>query len=56
MLRIFIDDIELTQAQLNACIPVLNANYTTKEEFKDNCIKAMSDAGCPLYEPQGKGI
>lgn len=44
-------DIVLTQEQLNAITPVVNENMQKPMKlgiFKEKCLQAMIDAGCPL--------
>lgn len=46
---------ELTQEQLDAIVPVINAHMIgriSKKKFEPACIEAMDKAGCPLIQDE----
>ena len=47
MLRIYLDDVLLTQEQLDAVTSIIIHPFT-KDKFKERCIEAMQLAGCPF--------
>ena len=57
-MEVVINDIPLSQAQLDAIVPVLNEamqKRMSKKVLEAKCIEAMANAGCPLVA-HGNGV
>ena len=52
-MKIILQGKELTQEQLDAVLPVINARMIGRialRKFESACLEAMDKAGCPLFE------
>ena len=57
-LKITLDDVNLSDEQLEAIAPVLSAwverGICNREAFKRDCRHALDAAGCPIIKRDGK--